>query len=156
MADDVKEFDQVVKPAPPPSDLQEQPRPPPTPQIDIPQTAAYKKFMGETNDAYIEILKKLSRVNEFNIDVDGASKTYLRHKIKGKEYTEIEKLRAKYATLTEKRRFEEASDIYIEIYEKCALYYLGMSKQDFENGDLEEIKKVCDACSHRTLFPLPN
>jgi len=114
--------------------------------------------MGETNDAYIQILQRLAKLNEFTIEIDGGSKTYQRRKIKGKEYSEIEKLRARYATLTSpaKQRFEEASDVYIEIYEKCALYYLGMTKEEFENGDLEEIKKVCDACSHRTLFPLPN
>jgi len=123
---------------------------------EIPQTPTFKKFMGNTNDAYIHMLERLAPMNEYTIEIgEGETKTFQRRKIRGKQYRDIEQLRAKYAQLQKEGKVEQASETYIEIYKKCALYYLGMTEEEFDDGDMEQIKMVCDACSHRTLYAVP-
>jgi hypothetical protein len=50
----------------------------------------------------------------------------------------------------------ERTKLQIEVFQKAALYYLGMSEQEFENADFETIKKIIDANNIRTLYGVPN
>lgn len=158
MSDQPKDFDEVIKP----SDQ-------PTRQIDTskdnPATSAqtqaflagrtkeWDRFLGQINDNYIQILRDYAPKNEFILEVGGENKTYQRKKIRAREYSALEKMRGQ---LLKEKDTEKTAGIQMDIYEKCAAAYLGMSKEDFENADYEELKKICDSCNFRTLHGLPN
>jgi len=148
-----KEFDDLVKPAPP---LVANPISPPSSQILESRGKEWDAFLGQVNDNYIKTLRSYAPKNEFEIEIDGHSKTYTRRKIKTRDYAELEKIRAQFAKANTNGDIEKASDLQFQIYIKCAESYLGMTREEFDEADFEEVKKVCDACNFRTLHGLPN
>jgi len=112
--------------------------------------------MGQVNDNYIKTLRSYAPRDQFDIEVNGSTKSYTRKKIKARDYAELEKIRAQFTKAQNSGDIERASDLQFEIYIKCAQHYLGMTKEEFEDADFEEVKKVCDACNFRTLHGLPN
>lgn len=123
---------------------------PPSEQI-AGRTAQWDKFLGEVNDSYINTLRTYAPKNEYTIDINGETKTYLRKKIRAKAYVELEKLRAKFLKAQSNNEDpEKASELQLEIYAKCFESYLGGSLEEFNNADFEEAKKILDACNFRT------
>jgi hypothetical protein len=117
------------------------------------RTKEWDKFLGQINDSYIEILREYAPKNEFKVEVNGELRTFARKKIKAREYAALEKLRGQF---TKEKDTEKAAEIQIEIYQKVATAYLGMTAEEFDDADYEELKKVCDACNFRTLHGIPN
>lgn len=117
------------------------------------RTKEWDRFLGQINDNYIQILRDYAPKNEFVLEVGGTQKTYVRKKIRAREYAALERMRGQ---LLKEKDTEKTADIQMDIYEKCASAYLSMSKEDFENSDYEELKKICDACNFRTLHGIPS
>jgi hypothetical protein len=151
--DKPKNFDEVVKPVEKPELTDVNPVIAQSASFLQGRTKEWDKFLGQINDSYIEVLRKYAPKNEFTIDVNGANKTYTRKKIKAREYAALEKLRGQF---TKEKDTEKAAEIQIEIYQKVATAYLGMTTEEFDEADYEELKKVCDACNFRTLHGIPN
>lgn len=148
-----KEFDEVIKPAPNPI---ANPINPPSQILETGRGKEWDLFLGQVNDNYIKTLREYAPREEFTLDIGGIPKTYTRSRIRTKNYIELEKLRAQFSKATASGDVERASELQFEIYVKCAEHYLGMTLEEFENSDFEEIKKICDACNFRTLHGLPN
>jgi len=148
-----KEFDEAIKPAPP---QVVNPVAPPSQILETSRGKEWDAFMGQVNDNYINTLRSYAPRNEFEIEVNGHTKSFVRKKIKARDYALLEKIRAQFSKATSSGDIEKASDLQFEIYIKCAECYLGMTKEEFEDADFEEVKKVCDACNFRTLHGLPN
>jgi len=150
VSDKPKEFTDVIKPAPSPI---ANPVSPPSTTFEGKE---WSGFMANVNDNYIKVLREYAPKNEFIIEVDGKANSYTRKKIKVKDYADLEKIRAQFNKAQSTGDVERATELQFEIYIKCAEYYLGMTKEDFENADFEEVKKVCDAANFRTLHGVPN
>ena len=150
MSNEPKEFTDVYKPAPSPI---ANPINPPSVTFEGKE---WSGFMANVNDNYIKVLREYAPKNEFIIEVDGKANSYTRKKIKVKDYADLEKIRAQFNKAQSTGDVERATELQFEIYIKCAEYYLGMTKEDFENADFEEVKKVCDAANFRTLHGVPN
>lgn len=119
----------------------------------ISESKEWKPFLSQLNDAQIKDVKKYAPQEQFQIEVDGKLKTYTRRKIKTKDYAQLEQIRAKLGAAA---TGIERTTLQIEVFQKAALYYLGMSAEDFDNCDFETIKKVIDANNIRTLYGVPN
>ena len=131
---------------------------PPTPNdIVEQQTAAmlespgWNKLRGEMNENAVETIRSLSPRNSYTIDVAGEPRTFTRNKIKALQYKELERLRTKMAVEL-KNRDPESNLTQLEIYQKCALYYLGITEEEFDECDFEMLKQVLDACTIRTTM----
>jgi hypothetical protein len=144
-SDKPREFDEVVKPAYVNKSQEELPAPQKGKEWD--------GFIGQINDAYINSLRELAKRNEFILSINGEQKTFQRRKITTKQYKELELMRTRLADEKDPRKF---STLNTDIYERCFELYLSGTKEDFDDGDFEEIKKVCDACSFRTSYGVPN
>lgn len=108
----------------------------------------WQRFRLDVSDQAVQQIRKYGQLNEFDIEVDGQIKHYTRGKIKAKEYKELERIRAQFARETDELK---RSELQMDIYEKCALYYLGMSEDDFDNSDFETLKRIIDSCNVRTI-----
>jgi len=151
-----KEFDEVIKPAPAGSGVVNPIAPPSQTILETGRGKEWDAFLGQVNDNYIKTLRSYAPRDQFEIDVNGSTKTYLRKKIKARDYASLEKIRAQFSRATNSGDIEKAAELQFDIYIRCAEYYLGMTKEEFEEADFEEVKKVCDACNFRTLHGLPN
>jgi hypothetical protein len=151
--DKPKEFTDVVEPTdtktiPVPDNNAEQI------QEELIDSPAFKKFRTDLNDAQISIVRELAPKRSFDIEIDGQLKTFQRKKIKARDYADLERMRAQIAKLMKDP--EKQSEIQLEVYEKCALHYLGMTKEDFDNSDFEYTKKILDMCNIVTVQGSPN
>lgn len=146
-----REFTDVVKPATPTNTV---PVPNTELQEELLDSPAFKKFRTDLNDAQIAEVRQLAPMRSFEIDIDGQLKTFQRKKIKSRDYSELEKMRAQLPLLT--KQPDKQSEIQLQIYEKCALHYLGMTKEDFDNSDFEYVKKILDMCNIVTVQGVPN
>ena len=113
----------------------------------------WKPLLSQLNDAQLRDVKKYTPMNEFTIEVDGTPKTYTRKKIKTKDYSELERLRAEAAKM---RPSPERSAKNMEVLQKAALYYLGMTAEEFEVSDFEIVKRILESQNIRTIYGIPN
>ena len=114
---------------------------------------AFQKLRNDLNDAQIAEIRRLAPLRSYDIDIDGQTKTFERRKIKVKDYVAIEKKRA---LLAKEKDQVKQSELLFDIYEDCARLYLGMSKEDFDNSDIETLRKVLDTCNIVTTQGIPN
>lgn len=126
-----------------------------TPEVDSAITGGkkWKPFITMLNDTQLKEVEDRISLNEFTIDVDGTPKLFTRRKIKTKDYAVLELIRAKYAASPPGL---ERSQLNIEQYQKSALFYLGMTQDEAENCDFEELKRIIDAQNVRTNYGVPN
>jgi len=148
--DEAKQFDELVKPVT--REIGNKPVEIDTSRI-INNTPAFNKLRNDLNDAQIAEIRRLAPLRSFDIEIDGAVKTFEKKKIKVKDYAMLERKRGR---LAKEKDQEMAADLLIEIYEDCAKYYLGMSKEDFENADIEYLRKILDTCNIVTTQGAPN
>ena len=144
------EFDEAIKPIP--REIGNKPVEIDTSRI-INNTPAFNKLRNDLNDAQIAEIRRLAPLRSFEIEIDGVAKPFERKKIKVKDYGILERKRGR---LAKEKDQEKAADLLIEIYEDCAKYYLGMSKEDFENADIEYLRKILDTCNIVTTQGAPN
>jgi hypothetical protein len=126
-----------------------------TPTVDpiITEGKEWKPLLSQLNDAQLRDVKKYTPMNQFEIEVDGVPKTYTRKKIKTRDYSELEKLRAEAAKM---RPSPEKSVKNMEVLQKAALFYLGMTAEDFEVSDFEVVKRILESQNIRTIYGVPN
>jgi hypothetical protein len=148
--DKPKEFDEVVKPATDSTDvtIAEQV------QEELMDSPAFKKFRSDLNDSQIAEVRVLAKMRSFEIDIDGQMKSFQRKKIKTRDYAELEMMRSRLPGLMKDPINQ--SKLQLEVYEKCAFHYLGMSKEDFDNCDFAYTKTILDMCNIVTVQGSPN
>jgi hypothetical protein len=112
----------------------------------------YKPLLSQLNDAQLRDVKKYAVLEEFNIDVDGTEKTFKRRKIKTRDYTLLEKMRAEHSKMPQS---PEKAEKAVEILRKAAEFYLGMTSEEFDVADFEITKRILDAQNLRTLYGVP-
>jgi len=155
------EFDQAIKPAKKEelySQSQSQGEPnkqSEKPLIDPTITGAknWAPLLTRLNDAQIRDVSKYITMDEFTIEVNGGSRTYKRKKIKTKDYRELEQMRARYASMSSSM---EKSELQMQVFQKAAAAYLGMTQEEFESCDFEELKRIIDVQNVRTNYGVPN
>lgn len=114
------------------------------------ETTEWERYLDGLDEARQKYIADLAKQNEYKI----GNKTYERRKIRVKDFNTLEKLRARFR---KERDPENAADILIDVYAKCAEFYLGMPMKDYENvDDWDTIKLILDACSFRSFRGLPN
>lgn len=148
--EEAKDFDEVIKPVQ--REIGNKPVEIDTSRI-INNTPAFTKLRNDLNDAQIGEIRKLAPLRSFDIEIDGVVKTFERKKIKVRDYAILERKRGR---LAKEKDQEKAADLLIEIYEDCAKYYLGMTKEDFDNADIEYLRKILDTCNIVTTQGAPN
>jgi ABC-type siderophore export system fused ATPase/permease subunit len=124
----------------------------------------FEKFMQQYNESYVMRCKELGLQNEYQLDVNGKTITYIRKRLTTRQYTDLEKARAE----TDKKN--AASKDAMENAERMAELYLftgqayltnketqkPIQKEEFENMIWEDIKMVLDACHLRSMLGVPN
>lgn len=134
-------------------------------QVDaVPQLVKVKlsdEYAQDIADEHTRIMKDLAPRQEYQVSIDGSNKTYKRRKIRTRERKQLEILRQKYtqAVMDNSPQYPEFED---QLYKKMASYYLvdpgtgeGMTADDFDGTDFEEVKKIMNACAFRTERPIP-
>jgi hypothetical protein len=48
------------------------------------------------------------------------------------------------------------ADVHISLYRACAKAFLGMSDDEYDRVDWDDVRNAIDACNHRTVYSLPN
>ena len=109
--------------------------------------SAWESYLSSLGDKAVKKLDELARQEEFVID----GKTYKRKKVTTAQHNELEDMRADFASLQSKDPRQAAAQL-AAIYEKAALYYLGMGKDAFENSAWEDLKRAVDASAYRVAF----
>lgn len=112
----------------------------------------WKPFLTRLNDAQLKEVEDRITLNEFVLDIDGQQKKFTRRKIRSRDYAELEALRAQLPTT----RGADKPKIQNEIYQKAAQFYLGMTSEEFDACDFEEVKRIIDAQNIRTNYGVPN
>jgi len=113
----------------------------------------WRPFLQALNDAQISETNERMSLNQFIIEIDGVPKTFVRRKIRTREYNELEDIRARHAEATnpsDKRKLAS------EQYRKAASFYIGMTEEEFYAADYEEVKRIVDAQNLRTNYGRPN
>lgn len=116
---------------------------------DTTPKSEWEKYLDSLDEARLKQITDLAKKTTYKID--GAD--YTRKRIKVKQFNELERLRAKFA---KEKDQEKATDYLIDVYAKCAEYYLGIPKETFEEMDWETIKPIIDACNFRSIRGIPN
>lgn len=80
-------------------------------------------------------------------------KEFDRNKIASEDWHMAEKMRAENGKEKDDVKFREN---LAKIYEFLAWCYLGMTHDEFNRADWNDIKPIIDACNHRTVYSLPN
>jgi hypothetical protein len=75
--------------------------------------------------------------------------TYKFQKVSAQDYHRIIKLEAKFVN---EKNINNVVDNQARKYQFLAYCLIGMSYEDFERTDWNEIKLVCDACYHRVIY----
>ena len=127
-------------------------------------TNPYQEFVTKHNENYVMKCKDLGLQNEYTLDVDGKSITYVRKRLKTKEFTELERARASIEKASLKLKDPlDVAERQAELYFKIAQAYLinkdtalPIQKEEFVNMIWEDIKIVIDACHIRTLMGIPS
>ena len=117
--------------------------------------------------SYQETVNDIARKGVYEFEyVDGPKAgeklTLERQKISIAKMSELEKLRGQYAVSatrdgedgTEERL--KASDLFTQIYIKCAEYYFHIKAEDFVLMDWDTSKANLDAASNVSIFGRPN
>jgi hypothetical protein len=112
----------------------------------------WKPFLTSLNDAQLKEVEERLSLNQFAVDIDGQQKTFTRRKIRTRDYAELESLRAQLAAA----KGVDRPKLQNEIYQKAAQFYLGMTAEEFDSCDYEEVKKIIDAQNIRTNYGVPN
>lgn len=154
MSEEPKQFDEVIKPntdsinktrASLPSSE--------SGQFKLIESPSFNKFRSDLSDAQIQAVRDLAPKREFTIDINGQPKNFTRRKIKSRDYADCERIRAK---MIRELDTEKQTEYQLELYEKWALYYLDMSKEDYDNADFEDLKRILDTCNIVTVQGVPN
>ncbi len=110
----------------------------------------WDKYLDSLDQARLKKTIELAKQSKYVIN----GKPYDRKKIKVKNFNTLERMRAAFAYEKNPRK---STEILIQVYEKCALFYLDMQKEEYEDlDDWEEIKLILDACAYRSIRSLPN
>lgn len=121
----------------------------PLQQNNNPPKSEWEKYIDDLSDKRLKEIADLAKLSQYTID----GETYTRKKIKTRHFMELEILRAKFA----KEKDEvKATNYLIDVYAKCAEYYLGISREKFGELDWEVTKPILDSCNFRTVRGLPN
>lgn len=117
-----------------------------------PQTenkSEWDKYLDTLDQARLEELAKLAKLSKYTIE----GKEYTRQKIRVKQFHELERLRAKFS---KEKDPIKSTEYLIDVYAKCAEYYLGIDRDTYEEMDWEITKPIIDACNFRSVRGLPN
>lgn len=109
----------------------------------------WEKYLDSLDQQRLKQLTELAKKTSYNIE----GSDYKRQKIKVKQFNELERLRAKF---TKEKDPEKSTDYLIDVYAKCAEYYLGIPKEKYEEMDWEITKPILDACNFRSVRGIPN
>ena len=109
-----------------------------------PPKSEWEKYLDSLDDSRANLISKLAKDNKYIIE----GNEYTRKKIKFKQFTELEILRARF---TKEKDPVKAAQYLLDTYVKCAEFYLGISKEEFEEMDWEVTKSILDACNLRTI-----
>lgn len=110
----------------------------------------WEKYLDSLDEARLKELADLARKKTYIIE----GQEYTRKKIKVKQFNDLERLRAKFSR---EKDPVKATEYLINVYAKCAEYFLGIDQDTFENMDWEITKPIIDACNFRSLRGgLPN
>ena len=110
----------------------------------------WEKYLDSLDEARLKELAELAKKKTYVIE----GQEYTRKKIKVKQFNDLERLRARFSR---EKDPVKATEYLINVYAKCAEYFLGIDQDIFENMDWEITKPIIDACNFRSLRGgLPN
>ncbi|HTH21413.1 MAG TPA: hypothetical protein VL854_04275 [Nitrososphaeraceae archaeon] len=109
----------------------------------------WETYLDSLDQSRLSQTIELAKLDKYTFN----GKTYDRKKIKNKQFFELERLRAKFA---KEKDQEAATEHLINVYVKCAEYYLGMSAEEYDELDWEDTKPILDACNFRSVRGLPS
>lgn len=113
----------------------------------------WKPFLSLLNETQIESVQSRMGLERFEIEVDGEPRTFTRRKIRAKEYRELEEIRARLSSSTDPKTKSELTD---HVYRRAANFYIGMTDEEFDLADYEEVKRIIDSQNLRTIYGRPN
>lgn len=142
------------------SEVKEESNPIPEPvnTINVPLSQEYSDEIAEE---HMRRMKKLAPQENYTIDIDGKDVVFNRRKIRSAERVQLESIRQELAdSLTDnKKSYPTLED---KLYKKMSAYYLidaktgkGMTPEQFDLTEFEEIKQILNACAFRTERPIP-
>jgi hypothetical protein len=118
-------------------------------QTEAQPKSAWDKYLDSLDQSRLQQVIELARLNKYTI----AGQEFQRLKIKNRQFFELERMRGRF---NKEKDPEKGTDLLIDIYVKCAEYYLGMSAEQFDEFDWEETKPILDACNYRSVRGLPS
>ena len=128
-------------------------------EIKIPLSEEYSDAIAEE---HMRRMKQLAPQEEYTLDIDGKNITYKRRKIRTAERAKLEVIRQELADSLENNR-KSYPLLEDKLYKQMAEYYLinsktgkGMTKDEFDLTEFEEIKQILNACAFRTERPIPS
>ena len=131
-------------------------------EVETPQPQGFEDFVKKYNESYIMKCKELGLKNEYDIEVDGITVTYIRKRLTTKQNIEIEKARGEIDKPSKEPTLSDAQRI-ADMYFTTAQAYLfnketnePITESEFGGMYWEEIKLILDACHLRTLMGVPN
>ena len=148
----------------------------PIDELAVDYTKHYKKYYENLAGERMKEISKLSKLDEFTVAIyddesgEWTDETFKYREIPTKKWMQLEALRSKYTDLEkiaaqkllsskdsgDYNFAQQLSILLSELYQKSAEFFLGMSKEKFDNSKWVQIKSIIDACNHRTIFTLPN
>ena len=120
------------------------------------------EFADVIGEEHVRLMQDLAPREEYDIMLNGKSKTFRRRKILTKERLDLEIMRQK---LTDSLTNNNTDYPILEdkLYRKMAELYLidpstgrGMTDKEFDLTEYEELKSILNACAFRTERPIPS
>lgn len=106
-------------------------------------------YLDSLDQARLQQIIELAKLNKYTIN----GQEYERKKIKNRQFFELERLRGQF---NKEKDPVKGTELLINIYVKCGEHYLGVTAEQFEDFDWEEIKPILDACNYRSVRGLPS
>lgn len=135
----------------------------PSQKIPIPSTTNknkpetwWDKYFREQEPKRMNEVKKLALQDTYTVEkLDGNFETLTRKKVSIFDVKEIEVERQKFQKITEADS-AKIVDAMIDIYGVTLSAYFGKQKEELRQYEWNDIKKVLDACTFRSLYGVPN
>ena len=131
-------------------------------QIDIVEPKLQDDYAELIAKNHMRKMQELAPREYYTIKVNGIEKRYNRRKILTRERKDIEILKQKYTKAVQEN---SATYPHLEdkLYKTMADLYLrdsetgnGMTPNDFEACEYEDLKQILNACAFRTERPIPS
>ena len=109
----------------------------------------WETYLDSLDQGRLQEVIELAKQSKYKIN----GTEYIRKKIKNRDFFTLERLRGQF---NKEKDPVKGTEALINIYVKCAEFYLGITPEQFEDMDWEETKPILDACNYRSVRGIPN